>query len=314
MSLIGRFAPWRSARSARRFNGRRGGKMRFAPVLDGLEVRALLSNIVVTNTKDSGAGSLRQAILDAPSGSMITFANSLRGKTITLSSGPLSITQNLDIDGPGASELAVSGGGASQVFDVGSGATVSIAGLTITDGVNTQTFGGGIANAGKLTLEGDVVSDNQVLALGFSGALGGGIYNSGTLTVGLSQVTGNVASGNFGCSGGGIENDYGATLTINQSIITNNQAVTPTGQSVQGGGIDNEVGSTATITGSTVSNNSAIGGPGFIIAASSFGGGIYSAARSPSRAARSPTTRLSAARPASAERPTAARCSSRPKN
>ncbi len=37
-------------------------RTRFAPVCDWLEVRALLSNIVVTNNDDSGPGSLRQAI------------------------------------------------------------------------------------------------------------------------------------------------------------------------------------------------------------------------------------------------------------
>jgi hypothetical protein len=154
--------------------------MRSAPSVDGLEVRALLSTLVVTNTHDSGAGSLRQAILDAPSGSTIGFANNLKGQTITLTSGDLSINQNLSISGPGASELAVSGGGASQVFAVAAGANVTISGLTVTDGVSTAGFGGGIVNAGTLTLKNADVTENEADS-DFSA--GGGIYNSGTLTL-----------------------------------------------------------------------------------------------------------------------------------
>ena len=76
--------------SGKHHSSRRGylrRRTRFAPICDGLEVRALLSNIVVTNNDDSGPGSLRQAITSAPSGATISFANSLRGEAITLSSG-----------------------------------------------------------------------------------------------------------------------------------------------------------------------------------------------------------------------------------
>ena len=65
-------------------------------------MRALLSTFVVTNASDSGSGSLRQAILDAPSGSTIAFANNLKGQTITLTSGDLPINQSLNMNGPGA--------------------------------------------------------------------------------------------------------------------------------------------------------------------------------------------------------------------
>ena len=89
---------------------RRPRRRRFAPRIDSLETRALLSTLVVTNDDDSGTGSLRQAIADAASGDTITFSHSLRGQTIMLTSGALDITKSLDIDGPGASQLSVSGG------------------------------------------------------------------------------------------------------------------------------------------------------------------------------------------------------------
>ena len=113
---------------------------------------ALPTPRLVTNTNDSGDGSLRQTIIDADAsntGDTIMFSSGVTG-TITLSSGSLVIEHSLTIIGPGASTLAISGGGTSQVFIVDSGATVLISGLTIQDG--TAAFGGGIGNSGILTL------------------------------------------------------------------------------------------------------------------------------------------------------------------
>ena len=238
----------------------RRDRTRFTPAADFLEVRALLSTLVVANTNDSGPGSLRQAVADAPSGSTILFANSLKGETITLTSGVLSINQNLNIDGPGAAKLAVSGGGASQVFDIGSSANVTISGLTITDGMSTATgVGGGIVNAGDLTLDGTDVTNNQ--SAGFF-ASAGGIDNTGNLTIKDSEVTGNQANGTFFASGGGIENDAG-TLTIDHSVIANNEVLSSNDlSSAEGGGIFSQFGTTTTIDDSTIANNMAVGGPG----------------------------------------------------
>jgi hypothetical protein len=56
---------------------------RFAPRLDALEGRALLSTFTVTNDADSGPGSLRQAVLNANASSdtsnTITFARHTNG-------------------------------------------------------------------------------------------------------------------------------------------------------------------------------------------------------------------------------------------
>ena len=61
----------------------------------------------VTNTNDSGAGSLRAAIAAAANGDTIDFAPALNGQTITLTSGALTITQSLTISGPGAGNLTI---------------------------------------------------------------------------------------------------------------------------------------------------------------------------------------------------------------
>ena len=54
------------------------------------------------------------------------------------------------IDGPGASIATVSGGGSVEVFSGGTGVTASLSGLTVSDG--SATNGGGIVNAGMLTI------------------------------------------------------------------------------------------------------------------------------------------------------------------
>ena len=97
---------------------------------------ALPANIiVVTNTNDSGSGSLRQALVDANDGDTINFDSSLNGQRITLTSGQLSVDKSVTINGPGADNLAVDGNAQSRVFGVSS-KTVTISGLTITNGTS----------------------------------------------------------------------------------------------------------------------------------------------------------------------------------
>src|SRR5262245_56360130 len=65
--------------------------------------------IVVTNTNDSGPGSLRQALVDANDGDTINFDPSLVAQTITLTSGQLYIRRDVTVTGPGAPFLTVDG-------------------------------------------------------------------------------------------------------------------------------------------------------------------------------------------------------------
>src|SRR5467141_3269886 len=93
-------------------------KRSFVPWLESLEDRTVPSTLTVTNNFDSGAGSLRDTIKAAKSGDTIVFASSLNGQTITLTSDELAIKKSLDIEGPGASLLAVSGNDTFRVFDI----------------------------------------------------------------------------------------------------------------------------------------------------------------------------------------------------
>ncbi len=94
---------------------------------------------VVINTLDAGAGSLRQAIADAPVAPAVSDIwfdplLTVAPATITLTSGQLSIDRNLAIHGPGAQRLTISGNRQSRVIGVQANRRVGISGLTLTEG------------------------------------------------------------------------------------------------------------------------------------------------------------------------------------
>jgi predicted outer membrane repeat protein len=209
------------------------------------------STLTVTNNLDSGRGSLRYEIGKAHSGDTIVFAPSLDGQTITLTSGELDITtKSLTIKGRGANQLTVSGSHTSRVFEVAGTSTVTLSGLTISNGYSVE--GGAILDAGTLTVTDCTVSGN------YATNFGGGIYNSGTLTVNACNLSGNTAVYD---GGGGIYN--AGTLTVNGGDVSLNVGGA-------GGGIYNA--GTATVAHCTLSGNAAISGNIY-----SIGGGIYNA-------------------------------------
>ncbi|MDA8197303.1 MAG: fibronectin type III domain-containing protein, partial [Actinomycetota bacterium] len=171
----------------------------------------------------------------------------------TSSSGTISPSKDLTIQGAGASSTFVGGTSAKSlsgsVFAVNSGVTATITGMTIQFGYASYSSGGGIDNAGYLTATDDTVSDNK------GENNGGGISNSGYLTATDDTVIGNQVS--YG-DGGGIYNN--GTFTATNDTITNNQATNGSG-----GGIYNGYGGALTATNDTITNNSANGS----------GGGIY---------------------------------------
>ena len=106
---------------------------------------------------DWGEMSLREALNLAefrPGKDTVLFAPELAGGTITLdpARGQLQVTSDLDLVGLGATALTIDAGGSGRVFEIGSGVTASIRGVTISGGGGVQ-FGGGILSKGTLTLE-----------------------------------------------------------------------------------------------------------------------------------------------------------------
>jgi hypothetical protein len=133
----------------------------------GTTIAAHATIIPVTNTNDSGPGSLRQALAIANDGDTID-ATGISG-VISLTSGELLVETSVTINGPGADVLAVDANAASQVFRiVFSGETVAISGFTVRNG-HTGTQGGGIDNENNATL-----TITNCTITGNSAALGGG--------------------------------------------------------------------------------------------------------------------------------------------
>jgi hypothetical protein len=159
---------------------------------------ALPANVlVITNTNDSGPGSLRPALVDANDGDTISFA--VTG-TIGLTGGELLIDKDLNIAGPSANLLSVDGNGTTIAFSIILGVEVSISKLTVTHGQ-----GGGIWSSGSLTISNSTLSNNVV------GLLGGGAIDNdqGSLTIVSRTFSGNLAE-----YGGGIFNSNAGSLIV----------------------------------------------------------------------------------------------------
>jgi hypothetical protein len=159
----------RLARSRPRSSGRPA--VRFLPQLDALEERRLLSNgLKVTNTNDSGSGSLRAAVAVAQSGDTIVFSHKIYGQTITLTSGPIEDTGiSLSIQGPGADLVTVSGNNQSGIFNLQPSDptqppfAVSISGLTLASAAGPDTSPSYAINDtnASLTLNDVVIAGNM---------------------------------------------------------------------------------------------------------------------------------------------------------
>jgi CSLREA domain-containing protein len=211
----------------------------------------------VTNLNDSGAGSLRQAIIDSSSGDTINF--SVTGN-ITIFTELLISSKNLTIDngasGPNVLNVFMEVGGRYRVFEIVN-STVTISGLTISNGhpgSHNDGYGGGIANSGTLTLNNCVIYGNQTDTDSSFRSYGGGIYNHGTLTMSNCSVEANVANTN--CTfvyGGGIYNE--GTLTMNSCTVDANSIRAPCNLADLGDGLA-EVHGSATITNCTFYDNS----------------------------------------------------------
>jgi hypothetical protein len=233
--------------------------------------------LTVTTLNDDAAGgtctagqctTLRDAVSQAnsdASADTITFPPGLTG-AITLTNGALSVAGSssfaLTITGPGADAIAVSGNNVSQVFTVDRSNTVSISGLTMTDGNAGTSPGGAIYNEDdetSLSLSDDVIS-NSTTADTSDG--GGGVYVEGGLTLSGTQVTGNKSTAG---SGGGIYSASKYGVKIKNSTISGNTATS--GGGIQLAGSSGEVNKydSNRIDNSTISGNQATDGAGLAI-------------------------------------------------
>jgi CSLREA domain-containing protein len=283
-------------------------RLLIAPVVGLAVACALLSGVAraatvtVNTTSDSptaGQCSLREAVLYAdgtaepscgPGTATPPTTITVPAGTYTLTASGLTISADTTIAGAGASTTTISGGNAVQVLNVAAATIATVDGVTITGGLSgvpstgctgsgfTRTCpaengnnGGGIANAGRLTLTDVVVTNNKASAgtlpysaltfvcfgancppipgkTGGSGGDGGGIYNAGNLNVEDSTVShnfaGNGASGTNGVSGTGTE-------------VSSGQNGGDGGYAGPGGGIYNAFGAGLAIDASFITGNRA---------------------------------------------------------
>ena len=233
------------------------------PVLSTFTVNSLGD----TDTGSGFSGDLRYVITQVdqtPGDNTINFA--VTG-TITLNSAlpDLSNTTGVThIEGPGAASLTVERSSAApdfSIFTVDANVQASLTGLTISGGASED--GGGIYNAGTLTVANSTIDDNSAYS-SYEDTYGGGIYNAGTLTVTNSTIDNNSV---YIGGGGGIYN--AGTLTVTNSTIGNNfnggiynaGTLTVTNSTIDnndGDGISSPAG-TLTVTNSTIDNNEGVG-------------------------------------------------------
>jgi hypothetical protein len=209
-------------------------------------------------TPQNACKTIRHAISLASSGDSIRVAPATYTENLT-------IRFRLKVIGADPSTTVIDGGAVNTVVTISSKAHVTLARFTIQNG--SAPHGGGVNNAGTLTVTDSTISGNRAFITGCDGDCvveGGGIYNTGTLSVIGSTIGSNSTSiecfiqCHKGELGGGIFN-IGTLLKVNDSTISGNlvNTVYPHGA---GGGIWSS--GVLTINNSTISTNAAGDGGG----------------------------------------------------
>ncbi|KAA6462090.1 hypothetical protein DYQ86_10755 [Acidobacteria bacterium AB60] len=248
-----------------------------------VDIGAVQSNYIqVTNTSDSGAGSLRAAMAAADAttyGGDINIGSGVAG-TISLASPLPGINRSMAIVGPGAGALTISGEGSYQIFS-NSASDLFLTGMTLANGNSSSTpHGGGAVYNGWILTASAVDFSGNLGNTNSGGGAGGAIDNNGLLaitnctfsanssigagaiqTYGIATVTSSLFTANIGVYAGGAIVNGGATTVIN-STFTGNSAPSSGGGS--GGGAIESFGQSVVVTNSTFSGNSTSGWGGAI--------------------------------------------------
>ena len=285
------------------------------PAADLGAVEFFVTNAVVTTNVDSGIGSLRFAVdHGSPAASnSVTFAANLAAQTIQLTRGQLYLNKSFSVDASAlSSPVKINANSTSRILYVETNAVVVLNSLVLSNGLaagvngtngatsgdrggdGTAAFGGGIYNAGNLTLNQTTLGG--CVALGGNGGrgiftapgtsapgYGGGIYNLGTLTLNQSALISNSVTGGAGGLGvaypgrvgspglgGGIYN--AGTVTLNDTTVTGGSANGGAGGSTQSGAPGGNAGAgqggaifstgALTLNRSTIAGTAANGGAG----------------------------------------------------
>ena len=252
-------------------------------VTEPLEDRRVLATLTVTNGFDAGGGSLRDAIAQAnanPGEDRIIFSGV---DSVDLTSGAITISDSLSINGPGATGLRIDAGGTDRIFTIENPTAeieVHVQGVTLANGDATQggsvvfAVGGAISNTEHLTITDSSFKTNHATE---GGAIFSGLANAGTvlelnnveffdntadeeggaIRTAFGELTANESTfqGNQAAFSGAAIDVFSSDVSIQNSTIADNSISTPGGQ---GGGIRiSNFNETVEITNSTFENNSA---------------------------------------------------------
>src|SRR6476469_876459 len=220
----------RERRADRRRQAQRRGR---AAIGAGLAVGAALAapaagqaaTFTVTNTNQSGAGSLADAINSAnagPAADTIVFQTGLTGRIALNTAALPNLTTPATIVGPGADQLTIDGdsdgsrlttpllniAGASAATPI----AVSISGLKLAGGGDPSSTGGALA-----AVNANVHLSDSRLTGNVSNVGGGIVVNTGSLEVARSVISGNQGDN----CGGGIAVAEGR-LDLSDSTVSHN--------------------------------------------------------------------------------------------
>ncbi|MCL2641149.1 MAG: right-handed parallel beta-helix repeat-containing protein [Phycisphaerales bacterium] len=267
-------------------------------------------NIIEITANNLNESAIKDAITAAGNSTandLIVVRTTATQNKITLNGSELFIRVNAASRGSvtivslGTTPLTIDANQESSVFYIGYNADVTLAGLTITNGL-TEFYGGGIFNSGTLTVAHSTIENNWALGVYeyarsvrndkyengryvytyynyyYTGtASGGGICSMGELTITSSTITGN------GTIAGpepyqdhvvGTTRYYyyytddhtGGGIYSDGQLTVNNSTISGNTTGGQGGGIYSDSSDLLTVTNSNITGNKA----------SSDGGGIYS--------------------------------------
>ena len=242
--------------------GRDRARNRLKPALVQLEDRQLLATFTVTNTLDTVSngtpanGTLRWAVQQADLAggtNTIDFDPSLFSTSQTITLGqlltPVEMTAtapSITIEGPGAGLLTINANNDGAAFQVDSGVTATISGLTMTGA--SLGGNGAVDDLGTLNISNCTITKNTI---------------SGVYVAGMADITDCTITGDNSYFGAGVF-VKGGTADITDCTLSNNTGA-------EGGGVcvldANTVQGTATVTDCTISGDSTLGG----------GGGLYNA-------------------------------------
>lgn len=166
---------------------------------------AWANSIPVTNTNDSGAGSLRQALINAQANDTIVF-NLPPNSTIHVSRA-LTVTRPITVDGSTAINLQVSGNRSTRVFEITANALLR--GFWVVEGAATGN-GGGVQSTMPLTLIKMRFDNNRATGSG------GGVYAGVSLTMTNTNFYSNTAA-----NSGGAVRVIGAADIQNSEFLQN---------------------------------------------------------------------------------------------